>query len=132
MSRDRNIPVEIRNTQAGPELDTGRAGHRRLSANDKVLYFSSTFYSFALPFTIQEDQGSLMGPGGPQRVLRGGWAAHLTGTSRTWDLAGAVQSPGGSGPKRSLGSFHEHVSTAVRLPPSPPQPAAQGPGSTVN
>lgn len=42
-------------------------------ANDKVLYFSSTFYSLALPFTIQEEQGS------PQWVLQGVWAAHLRG-----------------------------------------------------
>lgn len=86
MARDRNIPVEIRNTQAGPELDTVRAGHGRLSANDKVLYFSSTFYSLALPFTIQEDQGSSMGPGGPQQVLRGGWAAHLTGINPVLEI----------------------------------------------
>lgn len=42
MAGDRHVPVEMRNTKAGPELDTGSAGPR-CSANDKVLCFSSTF-----------------------------------------------------------------------------------------
>ena len=44
-------------TKAGPGLGTGRAGHRRCSADGNVFYFSFVFSSRPLPFTIQGEQG---------------------------------------------------------------------------
>lgn len=63
---------KIRNTKSGPELGTGRIGHPRCSANDKVFYFSSMFYSLT-PF--YDPGGTRLTPG----VLWGGWSAHLMG-----------------------------------------------------
>lgn len=44
-------------TKAGPGLGTGKAGHRKCSADGNVFYFSFVLSSRPLPFIIQGEQG---------------------------------------------------------------------------